>query len=90
MENGSKPLVFKPNDAVDAAASVNVRGILYKLLDNINKDDDRPTIPLGHGDPSPFPSFRTSTSAEDAVIDAVRSGHFNSYAPTVGLLPARR
>ncbi|KAK7852432.1 s-alkyl-thiohydroximate lyase sur1 [Quercus suber] len=47
-------------------------------------------VPLGHGDPSPFPCFRTAVLAEDAIVDAVRSAKFNSYPPTmVGLLPAR-
>lgn len=60
------------------------------IMRSLNKDDDRPIIPLGHGDPSAFPCFRTSAAAEDAVVDALRSARYNSYSPTVGILPARR
>lgn len=60
------------------------------IMKNVNKHDTRPAIPLGHGDPSVFPCFRTSIEAEDAIVDSVRSGKYNCYAPTVGILPARR
>ncbi|CAK9160819.1 unnamed protein product [Ilex paraguariensis] len=50
----------------------------------------QPSRPLGHGYPSAFQCFRTASVAEDAVADAVRSAKFNGYAPTVGILPARR
>ncbi|KAM0957225.1 hypothetical protein ACFX2A_025907 [Malus domestica] len=73
-----------------ASPPITVRGILYMIMRSLNKDDDRPIIPLGHGDPSAFPCFRTSAAAEDAVVDALRSARYNSYSPTVGILPARR
>ncbi|KAA8526347.1 hypothetical protein F0562_008450 [Nyssa sinensis] len=37
-----------------------------------------------------FPCFRTTHIAEEAIADALRSAKFNCYAPTVGILPARR
>ncbi|KAF8404196.1 hypothetical protein HHK36_009079 [Tetracentron sinense] len=49
--------------------------------------DKRPIIPLGHGDPFAFLCFRTTYIAEDAMVDVVRYSKFNSYAPTVGILP---
>lgn len=59
------------------------------LNSNINKSDSRAVIPLGHGDPSAFPCFRTAQVAEDAIADALRSAKFNGYGPTVGVHPAR-
>ncbi|GMN53849.1 hypothetical protein TIFTF001_022987 [Ficus carica] len=72
------------------AASISVRGILNMLVDNLDKSDQRPCIMLGRGDPTEFPSFRTTPLAVDAVTDALRSFNFNSYAPTVGVLQGRR
>uniref|UniRef100_J3N904 nicotianamine aminotransferase n=1 Tax=Oryza brachyantha TaxID=4533 RepID=J3N904_ORYBR len=46
--------------------------------------------PMGHGDPSAFPCFRTTPDAVDAVAAALRSGELNSYSPGAGLEPARR
>ncbi|XP_021295337.1 tyrosine aminotransferase-like [Herrania umbratica] len=90
MENGSGEWGFQGKQEVNAAAAITVRGVLNMLMGNLNKDDSRPVIPLGHGDPSHFPSFRTSPAAEDAIVDALRSAKYNCYAPTVGILAARR
>ncbi|KAM7495087.1 hypothetical protein LguiB_029696 [Lonicera macranthoides] len=92
MENGSskKKWRFKASEVVSMASKISIRGILMMIMENLNEADTRPTIPLGHGDPSAFPCFRTTPVAEDAIADAVRSAKFNSYAPTVGLLPARQ
>ncbi|KAJ9686264.1 hypothetical protein PVL29_015257 [Vitis rotundifolia] len=91
MENGSKKRWgFQGNQEMNMAAAVTIRGVLGKLRSNLSEEDNRPVIPLGHGDPSAFPCFRTTPVAEDAIADAVRSAKFNSYAPAVGLLPARR
>ena len=89
MENGAKTWNFWGENE-EAPSRTNIRGILMKIMGSVDKDDPRPTVPLGHGDPSPFPSFRTTTVAEDAIVDAVRSAKFNSYPPTSGLFPARR
>ncbi|XP_004303107.1 PREDICTED: S-alkyl-thiohydroximate lyase SUR1-like [Fragaria vesca subsp. vesca] len=81
---------FQGNGELKTAPGITIRGVLSNIMQNLNKDDQRPIIPLGHGDPSAFPCFRTSLSAEDAIVDSVRSGKFNCYSPAVGILPARR
>ncbi len=90
MENGAKIWSFKGNEELKSASEKTVRGFLNLLMENLNKDDHRPTVPLGHGDPSAFPSFRATVIAEDAIVDALRSAKYNCYAPTVGILPGRR
>ncbi|XVF66788.1 hypothetical protein PTKIN_Ptkin10aG0066200 [Pterospermum kingtungense] len=91
MENGPKKWGFQGKQELRAAAATTVRGYLNMLMGNINKDDDsKAVIPLGHGDPSHFPSFKTSPAAVDAILDAVGSGKYNCYGPTVGILSARR
>ncbi|CAN1123599.1 S-alkyl-thiohydroximate lyase SUR1 [Linum perenne] len=72
------------------AATPTIREVRFAIMENLNKEDERPLIELGHGDPSKFECFRTDPAAEDAIVDAVRSGKFNSYAPSAGILPARR
>ncbi|KAH9792308.1 Aminotran 1 2 domain-containing protein [Citrus sinensis] len=81
---------FKANEELKTASGITVRGVLNSLLENLNKNDTRPLIPLGHGDPSAFPSFRTASVAVDAIVHSVRSARFNCYSSTVGILPARR
>ncbi|KAF8409203.1 hypothetical protein HHK36_005277 [Tetracentron sinense] len=91
MENGSKiKWGFRGNEELTTASGITIRGILNMIMDNLDATDKRPVIPLGHGDPSVFPCFRTTYIAEDAMVDALLSAKFNSYAPTVGILPARR
>ncbi|CAK7322724.1 unnamed protein product [Dovyalis caffra] len=93
MENGAKKWGFqakKGQNPTAAAAAISVRGVLNRLAENLNKEDKRQVIPLAHGDPSVFPCFRTTPVADEAIVDAVRSAKYNHYAPTVGLLPARR
>lgn len=74
---------------ITATATLTVRSALTIIKQNLKENDPRPIIPLGHGDPSAFPCFRTTPVAEDAVVDAVRSAEFNCYSPSVGILPAR-
>ncbi|XP_010250300.1 PREDICTED: probable aminotransferase TAT2 isoform X2 [Nelumbo nucifera] len=81
---------FKPNGEVNTAADITIRGILNMIMGALDAKDPRPTIPLGHGDPSVFPCFRTTPVAEDAIADVLRSAKFNCYAPNVGIPPARR
>ncbi|XVE66167.1 hypothetical protein DITRI_Ditri08aG0058600 [Diplodiscus trichospermus] len=91
MENGSNKWAFEGNKALEIADAISIRGVLNMLNNNVNGNDNaKPAIPLGHGDPSVFPCFRTTPIAEDAIVDAVRSAQFNCYSPTVGILPARR
>ncbi|ESQ54410.1 hypothetical protein EUTSA_v10025195mg [Eutrema salsugineum] len=81
---------FKGNSAAKEAASVSMKGTLARLFNNCSKDDIKTILPLGHGDPSVYPCFQTSVEAENAVVESLRSGAANSYAPGVGILPARR
>ncbi|XVF44322.1 hypothetical protein PTKIN_Ptkin02bG0111000 [Pterospermum kingtungense] len=81
---------FEGKPELKVASGITVRGVLNMLMQALNKQDSRPVIPLGHGDPSHFPSFRTSPAAVSAIIDSLRSAKYNCYAPAVGLLPARR
>ncbi|XP_058213045.1 nicotianamine aminotransferase 1-like [Rhododendron vialii] len=94
MESGSstapKKWSFKGNEALTKASATSIRTVLMNTMGKIDPRDPRPTIPLGHGDPSAFPCFRTTPVAEDAIADAVRSAKFNGYALQVGIPPARR
>ncbi|KAL8461220.1 hypothetical protein ACS0TY_032621 [Phlomoides rotata] len=92
MENGGSPKEwrFGGNKGLTHASAVTVRGVINKLMEKLNADDTRPVIPLAQGDPSAFPSFRTTTFAEDAVCAAVRSANFNGYSSTVGIPSGRR
>ncbi|GKU96387.1 hypothetical protein SLEP1_g9628 [Rubroshorea leprosula] len=86
----SKRWCFQGNQDLQKASAITIGGVLAMLRGNLNKDDPRPLIPLGHGDPSCFPSFRTAAAAVDAIVTALQSHEYNSYAPIVGVLPARR
>ncbi|KAH6833910.1 Tyrosine transaminase family protein [Perilla frutescens var. hirtella] len=76
---------FEGNERLTQAGAVTVRGVLNMVMQNLDENDSRPVIPLGHGDPSAFPSFRTTHFAEDAVCAAVRSANFNGYSSTVAI-----
>ncbi|GJR79953.1 tyrosine aminotransferase-like protein [Tanacetum coccineum] len=93
MENGNnnnkKKWGFTANPGLNTASDITIRGILMMLLSKLNKSDTRPVIPLGHGDPSAFPCFRTTQVAEDAIVDSLRSAKFNGYCTTVGIPSAR-
>ncbi|CAH8359953.1 unnamed protein product [Eruca vesicaria subsp. sativa] len=87
---GSSVWRFKGNNAAKEAASVSIKSVLSRLFDSCSKDLKKTILPLGHGDPSVYPSFKTSVDAEEAVAESLRSGVANSYAPGIGILPARR
>ncbi|CAF2114499.1 hypothetical protein Bca4012_096372 [Brassica carinata] len=87
---GGKRWNFGANEVVELSCSQNVRYFLNLLADNLDRNDSRPVIPLGHGDPSPFPSYRTDPAAVEAVCDALRSAQFNHYSTTSGLPIARK
>ncbi|KAK3184083.1 hypothetical protein Dsin_031369 [Dipteronia sinensis] len=91
MEDGSvNKWRFHGNKKLSFASSIILKRVLTSLKENLNQNDTRPTIPLATGDPSSFPSFQTTSVAEDAIVDAVKSAKFNHYSPNVGILPARR
>ncbi|KAI3941948.1 hypothetical protein MKW98_009158 [Papaver atlanticum] len=78
------------NEKLKPSTDISIGGALDTLRSHLNVKDERPTIPLGHGDPSPFACFRTTHVADDALSNAVKSAKFNSYVPVGGILPARR
>ncbi|KAJ3692311.1 hypothetical protein LUZ60_012661 [Juncus effusus] len=81
---------FGENKALAGAGGISIRGVLNKIFACVDAHHGpKPLLPLGHGDPSVFPSFRTTLAAEDAIVDALRSGLHNNYAPTVGVNTAR-
>ncbi|XP_026442338.1 probable aminotransferase TAT2 [Papaver somniferum] len=92
MENGlfRKKWSSSANDDIHSASGLTVKEFLNTLMKFRNPEDERQTIPLGHGDPSAFPCFRTTQIADDAVVDSVRSAKFNGYSSTVGIPLARR
>lgn len=91
MENGAEnKWGFEDKQEHKAAPAVKVKTSLASIIDSVNKNDPRPVVPLGYGDPTAFPCFRTAVEAEDAIVDAVRSGKFNCYATNSGIPPARR
>ena len=97
MENGAAAVAawnFAPNDALLGLTALSVRGVLGRvkagMVEGGGAGGARPVVPLGHGDPSAFPCFRTAPEAVGAVAGALRSGEYNSYAACVGLEPARR
>ncbi|KAL6534082.1 hypothetical protein OROHE_013915 [Orobanche hederae] len=69
--------------------TMTIRDFLEIIKQNLNKDDKRAVIHLGHGDPSPYPSFRTTPAAEEALLNALRSTLFNGYPPAAGLSASR-
>ncbi|KAL5204621.1 hypothetical protein ABZP36_009492 [Zizania latifolia] len=87
---------FEPNATLLGLTALSVRGVLGRIKAGMVVEDcggggrGRPVVPMGHGDPSAFPCFRTAAVAVDAVTAALRSGEHNSYAPCVGLEPTRR
>ena len=90
LNGGGSVWRFKGNGAAKEAASVSIKSVLSRLFENCSKDVKKTILPLGHGDPSVYPCFKTSVDAEEAVSESLRSGAANSYAPGVGILPARR
>uniref|UniRef100_A0A7C9B167 Aminotransferase class I/classII large domain-containing protein n=1 Tax=Opuntia streptacantha TaxID=393608 RepID=A0A7C9B167_OPUST len=96
MANGEKEWGLKLNrvkrsEMKAGEGRVAIKTMVQMLRSNaaINHDDQRPLIPMAHGDPSPFPSFRTAAAAVDSVVNALRSARFNGYCANSGLLPAR-
>ncbi|KAM7255971.1 hypothetical protein ACFE04_011712 [Oxalis oulophora] len=80
MENGQEQKwSFGVNEALTSGSAITVRGVLNMLMSNINDKGDV-VVPLGHGDPSAFPCFRTCVEAEDAIVHSLKSAFFNSYS----------
>lgn len=84
---------FEGKEEAKKASACTIRSYLNTLNENINKNDTttkKSVIPLSHGDPSGFPSFRTSKISDDALLDALQSGKYNGYPQTPDTLQATR
>ncbi|KAK1437988.1 hypothetical protein QVD17_03789 [Tagetes erecta] len=81
---------LRGNSDITSASTHSIARVNAHVKTHINQSDQRPIIPLSIGDPSIFPCFRTDQVAEDAVVDALRSAHFNGYAPKGGALQPKR
>ncbi|CAH2079535.1 unnamed protein product [Thlaspi arvense] len=89
-KNGAKRWNFGANEVVERSSSLSIREYLNTLISNLDAGDARTVIPLGHGDPSPFPRFSTDPSAVEAICDSVRSAKFNNYSSASGIPVARK
>ncbi|KAB5534593.1 hypothetical protein DKX38_017679 [Salix brachista] len=76
---------------MDTPKNITIKGILSLLMESIDENNhSRSVISLGMGDPTAHSCFHTTHVAPEAVVDALQSGKFNGYAPTVGLPQTRR
>jgi len=64
-----------------------IREIVDKL--NIPSSKEKPLIPLSIGDPTVFGNLPTPEGIESALIQNLKSGKYNGYCPSTGLLMAR-
>ncbi|KAJ1265851.1 hypothetical protein BS78_08G105700 [Paspalum vaginatum] len=71
-----------------ASAQIKMRALVARIYGCLDKSDPRPVVPLASGDPTPFPCFRTSPAAEQAVTAAVASGKHNGYPSGTGVAEA--
>lgn len=83
----SRPSAGTP---LEAAGTMSIRAVLDRVFSSVDGSGPRPVLTLGSGDPTASPCFRPPPEAEDAIVEALRSGKHNGYSPTVGVLPARR
>ncbi|MCD9641249.1 hypothetical protein HAX54_027338 [Datura stramonium] len=83
---------FQGKEEAKKASACTIRAYLNTLNENINKNDTTTTsvIPLSHGDPSGFPSYRTTKLSEEALLDALQSGQYNGYPQNSSILQATR
>ena len=81
---------FGGNSKVIGAGAMTLRGVMDGVIKSLDENNGKSVIHLSQGDPSAFPSFRTSAFVEEAVSNALRSANFNGYSSTAGLPAARR
>lgn len=82
---------WRVGQEIEAPHNLTIKGILSLLMDSIDSTDDgQKVISLGIGDPTVYSCFFTASSAQEAVVESLRSAKFNGYAPTVGLPQTRR
>lgn len=87
MESG----IVRHDHGCKATSTITIKGILSLLMESVGENEDsKSVISLGMGDPTLTTCFSTSKVAEEAVADALHSHKFHGYAPTPGLLHARK
>ncbi|KAL9145852.1 hypothetical protein ABFS82_13G071300 [Erythranthe guttata] len=74
---------------IEVPKNFTIKGVLELLMANTEEIKGKKLISLGIGDPTAHSCFRTSSAAQEAVVDALRSNKFNGYAPTAGLPQTR-
>ncbi|KAK4398356.1 putative aminotransferase TAT2 [Sesamum angolense] len=68
---------------IEAPKNITIKGILGLLMANTDGNGDaKKVISLGMGDPTAYSCFYTTSAAQEAVVDALRSAKFNGYSPT--------
>ncbi|CAG0888146.1 unnamed protein product [Darwinula stevensoni] len=65
-----------------------IRDVVETL--DLRPNPDKPMIALSIGDPTVFGNLGPCQEIIEAVLESVRSGSFNGYAPSTGYLEARR
>uniref|UniRef100_A0A7N0RES4 Aminotransferase class I/classII large domain-containing protein n=1 Tax=Kalanchoe fedtschenkoi TaxID=63787 RepID=A0A7N0RES4_KALFE len=75
---------------VSSGGTITIKGTVKLLMSVVEDEERKRVISLGMGDPTACSYFRAANQAEQAVVEALRSGELNGYAPTVGLASARR
>lgn len=78
------------NHESKANSTITIKGILSLLMESVDENNSKRVISLGMGDPTLSTCFPSTKVAEEAVADALHSAKFHGYAPTPGLLQARR
>ncbi|KAG8386354.1 hypothetical protein BUALT_Bualt03G0140100 [Buddleja alternifolia] len=76
-------------EEIEAPNNITIKGMLGLLMANTEAEGKK-VISLGIGDPTAYSCFHTTSAAQEAVVDALRSTKFNGYSPTVGLPHTRK
>ncbi|KAG8386356.1 hypothetical protein BUALT_Bualt03G0140300 [Buddleja alternifolia] len=74
---------------IETPNNITIKGMLGLLMANTDAKGKK-VISLGIGDPTAYSCFQTTSAAQEAVVDALRSAKFNGYSPTVGLPHTRK
>src|SRR5690554_5165490 len=86
----AKDAEWSPNPS--SQRSQNVFNPIRSVVDTLvipEAPKEKPMIPLSLGDPTVFGNFQMHETTQSALIQNLKSGKFNGYGPSVGLLAAR-
>lgn len=91
MMNKNKEEIMSDQEIEKTQNMITIKGIIGLIMSEIDTDNgEKGVISLGMGDPTAYSCFTTTREAEQAVGEALFSGSFNGYAPTVGLPQTRK